>query len=121
MQTTIEPKSDSSSEPPHPAPTTSLPAPHGNGAAANAQLHGNGNGNGNGNGAPKPWSAAESEKLYSVKSWGSGYFSVNADGHVAVHPTCDPNISIDLKKLIDELRERDIQLPMLVRFTDILK
>ena len=28
---------------------------------------------------------------------------------------------IDLKHLVDELRERDIQLPLLIRFTDILR
>jgi len=56
-----------------------------------------------------------------INQWGQGYFSINDEGHVAVHPTQDPNLKIDLKKLIDELRERDIQLPMLVRFTDILR
>ena len=30
-------------------------------------------------------------------------------------------VSVDLKKLIDELRERDIALPILLRFTDILR
>ncbi|HZZ43852.1 MAG TPA: biosynthetic arginine decarboxylase [Tepidisphaeraceae bacterium] len=70
---------------------------------------------------PKPWTAADSAKLYGIKSWGQGYFSVNNDGHVAVHPSQNAVKSIDLKKLVDELRERDIQLPVLVRFTDILK
>ncbi|HEY1684452.1 MAG TPA: biosynthetic arginine decarboxylase [Tepidisphaeraceae bacterium] len=84
----------------------------------------------NGNGATahpaeecpaRPWSADDSARLYGVHSWGQGYFSVNQDGHVAVHPNQDPAKSIDLKKLVDELRERDIQLPVLIRFTDILK
>jgi arginine decarboxylase len=84
-------------------------------------------GNGNGNGShptetpARPWSAEDSAKLYGVGSWGQGYFSVNPDGHVAVHPNQDPAKAIDLKKLVDELRERDIQLPVLIRFTDILK
>src|SRR4051795_11367632 len=69
----------------------------------------------------KPWSTAESAKLYSIQQWGNGYFSINDDGHVAVHPTQDPKISVDLKQLTDELRERDIALPILVRFTDILR
>ena len=95
--------------------------------AANGQNHhapgtnGNGNGNGTALAPPKTWTASDSERLYNVRSWGQGYFSVNSDGHVAVHPTRDMNISVDLKKLVDELRERDIQLPMLIRFTDILK
>src|SRR4029453_10287525 len=36
-------------------------------------------------------------------------------------PTQDPQLQIDLKELVDELRERDIAPPLLVRFTDILK
>ncbi|MDB5294018.1 MAG: biosynthetic arginine decarboxylase, partial [Phycisphaerales bacterium] len=70
---------------------------------------------------PRPWSAEESAKLYSIRNWGQGYFSINDSGHVVVHPTQEPDKSIDLKKLVDDLRERDIQLPCLIRFTDILK
>lgn len=69
----------------------------------------------------RPWSAEESEKLYGIRRWGQGYFSVNEAGNVAVHPTQDPAVRIDLKKLVDELRERDIGLPVLIRFTDILR
>src|SRR5688572_16164309 len=70
---------------------------------------------------PKGWTTRDTEALYRVREWGQKYFSVNAEGHVAVHPTQDPNVQIDLKTLVDELRERDIQPPLLVRFTDILK
>ncbi len=71
--------------------------------------------------ARKDWSVAQAAALYRVRDWGQGYFSVNDDGHVAVHPTQNPQQRIDLKKLVDELRERDIQPPMLIRFTDILR
>ncbi len=67
------------------------------------------------------WTPADSAKLYGISNWGQKYFSVNSAGHVAVHPNQRPEQSIDLKKLVDELRERDIQLPCLIRFTDILK
>src|SRR5882672_5515617 len=70
---------------------------------------------------PKTWTIRDTETLYRVREWGQKYFSVNPEGHVAVHPTQDPAVKIDLKKLVDELRERDIQLPMLIRFTDILR
>ena len=70
---------------------------------------------------PKRWTIRDTEALYRVREWGQKYFSVNAEGHVAVHPTQDPAVQIDLKQLVDELRERDIQPPLLVRFTDILK
>src|SRR5215208_5045662 len=70
---------------------------------------------------PNGWTIRDTEALYRIREWGQKYFSVNAEGHVAVHPTQDPNVQIDLKKLVDELRERDIQPPLLVRFTDILQ
>src|SRR5678815_387756 len=70
---------------------------------------------------PRPWTIRDTEALYRIREWGQKYFSVNPEGHVAVHPTQDPNVQIDLKTLVDELRERDIQPPLLVRFTDILQ
>jgi arginine decarboxylase len=69
----------------------------------------------------KAWSIEDSAQLYGISNWGQGYFSINGEGNVAVHPTQNNGVSIDLKKLVDELRERDIALPVLVRFTDILK
>jgi arginine decarboxylase len=74
-----------------------------------------------GNGTAHGWSPADSSKLYGISQWGQGYFSVNPEGHVVVHPTQTPTVRVDLKKLVDELRERDIALPILVRFTDILR
>ena len=71
--------------------------------------------------AARPWTIRDAEQLYRVRDWGHGYFSVNPLGQVSVHPTQDPNLAIDLKALVDELRERDIAPPLLVRFTDILK
>src|SRR5687767_2633004 len=92
---------------------------------ANGRNGDNGGGNGPGVATPPPlprvWSPADSAKLYGIRNWGLGYFSINNEGHVAVHPTQETSRSIDLKKLVDELRERDIQLPCLLRFTDILK
>ncbi|MCE9590913.1 MAG: biosynthetic arginine decarboxylase [Planctomycetes bacterium] len=69
----------------------------------------------------RAWTVRDSAGLYGIDRWGQGYFSVNDEGNVAVHPTKDPLKNIDLKKLVDELKQRDIQLPLLIRFTDILK
>jgi arginine decarboxylase len=40
---------------------------------------------------------------------------------VQVHPTKEPSRAIDLKELVDRLQLRGISLPVLIRFTDILK
>jgi arginine decarboxylase len=69
----------------------------------------------------RAWSVHEASELYEVARWGKGYFSVNDAGHMQVHPTKDPARAIDLKELVDRLQLRGISLPVLVRFTDILK
>ncbi|HEY0008414.1 MAG TPA: hypothetical protein VGB55_06805, partial [Tepidisphaeraceae bacterium] len=67
------------------------------------------------------WSVEQSADLYNINGWSQGYFSVNPEGNVAVHPTGDVSKAIDMKKLVDDLRSRDIHTPLLIRFTDILK
>ena len=78
------------------------------------------------NGAPvrEPadrWTTAEARELYDVASWGKGYFSVGANGHLYVHPEKDPQRSLDLKDLVDSLQLRGIALPILIRFGQILQ
>jgi len=68
-----------------------------------------------------PWSIADATELYEIGRWGQGYFSIGDDGHVHVHPAKDPQNSIDLKSLTDDLMLRGIDLPILIRFSDILK
>jgi arginine decarboxylase len=67
------------------------------------------------------WTPALASDFYDVASWGKGYFSVGDNGHIRVHPEKDPAISVDLKELVDTLVLRGIDLPILVRFADILK
>jgi arginine decarboxylase len=69
----------------------------------------------------EPWSVADAAELYEVARWGNGYFSVNDAGHVSVHPTKERGRSIDLKQLVDRLQLRGIDLPILIRFAEILK
>ncbi|HYU79925.1 MAG TPA: biosynthetic arginine decarboxylase [Vicinamibacterales bacterium] len=67
------------------------------------------------------WTLTEATELYDIERWGQGYFSINDQGHLQVHPTKDPARGIDLKKLIDRLEHRGLSAPILLRFTDILK
>jgi arginine decarboxylase len=71
--------------------------------------------------AIRNWKLADSVETYGVQNWGKGYFGVNALGHVTVHPNKKPEEAIDLKLLIDELREQDYNVPILIRFADILR
>lgn len=67
------------------------------------------------------WNVQNSLETYHVTGWGAGFFHINAKGHVEVRPTRNENAAIDLKVLIDEIQERGIQLPILLRFSDILR
>ncbi|HVX66602.1 MAG TPA: biosynthetic arginine decarboxylase [Bryobacteraceae bacterium] len=67
------------------------------------------------------WTIADSSDVYDVASWGKGYFSVGANGHLYVHPDKDPGRQIDLKELVDTLVLRGISLPILIRFGEILR
>jgi len=67
------------------------------------------------------WSAAESLDLYNIRGWGNHYFSVNDAGSMVVHPGGQDSPAIDLKELVDEVRERGISLPLLIRFSEIIK
>ncbi|MEO8521191.1 MAG: biosynthetic arginine decarboxylase, partial [Acidobacteriota bacterium] len=67
------------------------------------------------------FTVADATDLYEIERWGKGYFSISASGHVLVHPTKDPARSIDLKQLTDHLLLRGIGLPVLLRFSDILR
>jgi len=70
---------------------------------------------------PRRWTVSDSAELYEVAAWGKGYFSVNQAGHICVHPDKNPQRSIDLKQLVDQLQVRGIDPPVLIRFGDIVK
>jgi arginine decarboxylase len=67
------------------------------------------------------WKTTDAAETYRIDHWGKGYFGINKEGHVTVHPYKRPEQAIDLKNLVDELQTRGIQLPILIRFTDILR
>ena len=67
------------------------------------------------------WKIQDAYETYGVRNWGKGYFAINDKGNVVVHPNKKPEEAIDLKELVDQLQERGIQLPILLRFTDILR
>ena len=56
-----------------------------------------------------------------MRGWGLGYFRVNGEGHVTVHPDGSSDRAIDLYRLALDLHAQGIGLPLLVRFSDILR
>ena len=70
---------------------------------------------------PRPWSIDDSNDLYAVRSWGGGYFGINAAGHIVCHPGRDAAREIDLYEVVRQLGARDLTAPMVLRFSDILR
>ncbi len=69
-----------------------------------------------------PWTLRDSEKLYRISGWGDPYFRINAAGHVEVTPQGlqQQEPGIDLYHLVTDLVARGLQLPLLIRFPEIV-
>jgi arginine decarboxylase len=67
------------------------------------------------------WTIDDASELYNVEGWGIGYFGVNSKGHLGVHPTRDPKNALDLFELAMDMEAQGVKLPLLLRFSDILR
>ncbi len=64
------------------------------------------------------WSVTDASELYGIDRWGKGIYTVGDNGNVMM--TASGN-SVDLKALVDEIKLRGLELPVVIRFTDILR
>jgi arginine decarboxylase len=69
----------------------------------------------------RAWTVKDSLELYNVNGWGRDFFSINDAGHVEVTPSGPGSTRIDLRDLVEDLRSRGLNLPLLIRFSDILR
>ena len=65
------------------------------------------------------WTTKDSEKLYGIKEWGMGHFSVSKSGTILVHPMRDER-AIDLLEVIKEAKSMGLKPPMTIRIQDLL-
>ncbi|MGV8931669.1 MAG: arginine decarboxylase [Luteimonas sp.] len=66
------------------------------------------------------WSTDLARKTYSIPHWSEGYFDVDDAGRIVVRPKGLQGPTIALPEVIDTALENGAQLPLLVRFPDIL-
>jgi len=66
------------------------------------------------------WKVEDSAAAYEIPSWGGGYFAVNESGHVVVRPDQTVGREIDLLEVVEGLKARDLNAPIVIRFSDIL-
>ncbi len=67
------------------------------------------------------WDVQKSSELYGIEYWGADYFRINSQGNVEASPQGLKGPKIDLMNLVEDLIERGIRMPMLLRFPDIVK
>jgi len=68
------------------------------------------------------WTIESARNLYNVEGWGVGYFDINESGHVVVRPDIyKPSRELDLFELANDLEAQGVGLPLLLRFSDILR
>ena len=67
------------------------------------------------------WTLENATDLYGIANWGVGYFDISEKGEVIVRPSGNKNsIAISIMDLISGLKARGHNMPVLLRFADIL-
>ncbi len=67
------------------------------------------------------WTVEEAREHYNIRGWGAGYFDINSKGNIVVRPNSKSAHDIDLKDLVADIQSKGYSLPVLIRFSDILK
>ncbi len=58
------------------------------------------------------WTTENSEELYGVKNWGSGYFCVSDDGEILVTPGNGNKNAVSLMNIVASIKERGLDMPV---------
>lgn len=67
------------------------------------------------------WSVEDSAELYGIRYWGQGFFDISEKGELVVYPRGrEAGFALSLMEIIGGLRARGINLPVVLRFSDIL-
>ncbi len=66
------------------------------------------------------WSPDQARKTYSIPHWAAGYFDVDGGGRVVVRPRGADGPAIALPEVVDAALAQGANLPLLVRFPDVL-
>ncbi|MEA2706190.1 MAG: arginine decarboxylase [Gemmatimonadaceae bacterium] len=70
----------------------------------------------------EPWTIESARSLYNIEGWGIGFFDINEAGHIVVKPDREKtDRELDLFDLANDLEEQGVGLPLLLRFSDILR
>lgn len=69
----------------------------------------------------KPWSIDTAKKRFGVEAWSNGYFDIDANGDVVINnPLSEDAQALPLMKIVEGMRDRELQMPVLLRIENIL-
>ncbi|HEB52659.1 MAG TPA: biosynthetic arginine decarboxylase [bacterium] len=69
----------------------------------------------------RAWTTRDSAELYQLAAWGGDTYAVDDRGHLIVQPHGQDGPRFSLPELVEDLRSRGIELPVLLRVSDILE
>ena len=67
------------------------------------------------------WSPADTATLYGIDRWGKGFVTVDDQGHVRICPDGSEGPWASLTTVIEAISARDIALPVLLRFSNLIE
>lgn len=68
-----------------------------------------------------PWSVRSAAELYGIDEWSNGYFGISPSGDVEVRvPGAEHPVNISLLDIVDGLQQRGLQMPVLLRFENLV-
>jgi len=69
----------------------------------------------------RAWTTRDSVELYQLAAWGGDTYAISERGELLVQPQGADGPKFSLPELVEDLRNRGIELPMLLRVSDILQ
>ncbi len=66
------------------------------------------------------WTTTDSDDIYGVSRWGKPYFQIGKAGELIATPKGKSGGEVNMRALVENLRDRGISPPVLLRFSDIL-
>lgn len=62
----------------------------------------------------------QSVETYGIDNWGADYFGVNRKGNLVVRTSENDSLAADVKEIVDDLRKRGVNTPILLRFPQLI-
>ena len=69
----------------------------------------------------RPFTVADADDLYSIAEWSGSYFRAGRNGDMEVTLRSDPSRAASVREIVESVRARGHQVPMIVRFPQVIE